>query len=572
MAKFTDLLLLDDEELKLAKLKREDKNKLIFAIMLKFFQTKGRYPDRTDTISERLITVLSGQLGILSDQQEDIFIKINWESRSIERFRQEIRELLGFKIATVADSEQFILWLTKNILPEACTLAQCVEKSYQFFNEFKLEPFAKKELDRYIRSAQNAFEKRFFLSITEQLSTETKRAIDTLIHDDEICSEDSDLLTETTTIKLRLLKKDLAGVKLKHVQFEIKKLQHVCNIPVPSVFLNTQSRKLLQKYYMRILASSPSNIEEYIAENRYAMMAIFCYVRSQLLTDNLADLFLQLIHKVKTSASKYIDKTILSDVKKVNGKFDILHKLADTSAKYPSGVIKEQIYPKVSQDKLQDLAKELSCNDKWYQTQVHVKMRSLYSHAHRKELLMLLEAFDFRSNHPEGKTLLKAMEFIKQHQDSDDKYYSDTRLVPIDGIIYGDWRPLVLEQLPSKGSQKNQQKVERMHYEMAVLELLHQKLTCKTIWIAGSYRYRNPDEDLPQDWHIQERREYYYKTIEAKSSGKEFTQSLNDILEQNLQQLNDTILSNEKVKILDKKGGRIKLTPYEPQPEPANII
>jgi len=184
----------------------------------------------------------------------------------------------------------------------------------------------------------------------------------------------------------------------------------------------------------------PSNIEEYAIENRYATMAIFCYIRSQLLTDNLIDLFLKSIHKVEVSAGKHIDKKILSGVKKINGKFDILYTLADTNAEHPKGVIEEQVYPKVSQDKLRDLAKELRCKGKWYQTQVHVKCdHSIPCSSERAS--NALDTFDFHSNNQEGKILLQAIEFIKQHRDAIDKYYPDSQLVPIDGVIYDDWRP-----------------------------------------------------------------------------------------------------------------------------------
>ena len=48
-------------------------------------------------------------------------------------------------------------------------------------------------------------------------------------------------------------------------------------------------------------------------------------------------------------------------------------------------------------------------------------------------------------------------------------------------------------------------------------------------------------------------------------------ESLKDSLNSHLKQLNDTILDNDKVKIIDKDGGRIKLLPSNPQAEPPNL-
>jgi len=154
--------------------------------------------------------------------------------------------------------------------------------------------------------------------------------------------------------------------------------------------------KPYQVSYTRIFATIPSDIKEHKLQILYASMAIFCHFCSELLTDNLVNTLIQLIHKIRTSAEISINKDILSEVKCVNGKFDILYTLANTALENPSGIIKDTIYPKVSKETLSDLAKELISNKGTCQAQR--KMRSLYSHAHRRALLMLLEIFVFRTN------------------------------------------------------------------------------------------------------------------------------------------------------------------------------
>ncbi len=39
-----------------------------------------------------------------------------------------------------------------------------------------------------------------------------------------------------------------------------------------------------------------------------------------------------------------------------------------------------------------------------------------------------------------------------------------------------------------------------MAYEVATFRALREQLRCKEIWVAGGWRYRNPDEDLPKDF------------------------------------------------------------------------
>ncbi|MEY2831990.1 MAG: hypothetical protein RLZZ574_1248, partial [Cyanobacteriota bacterium] len=38
-------------------------------------------------------------------------------------------------------------------------------------------------------------------------------------------------------------------------------------------------------------------------------------------------------------------------------------------------------------------------------------------------------------------------------------------------------------------------KINRINYELAVLQALRDGLRCKEIWVAGANRYRNPEED-----------------------------------------------------------------------------
>lgn len=44
-----------------------------------------------------------------------------------------------------------------------------------------------------------------------------------------------------------------------------------------------------------------------------------------------------------------------------------------------------------------------------------------------------------------------------------------------------------------------------------MLRELRQRLRCKEIWVVAADRYRNPDEDLPQDFEI--KRDSYYAEL-----------------------------------------------------------
>lgn len=571
------LFTLDSEELELVQSNNPEKNRLAFAVMLKFFQTNGRYPLKKDTIDPMIISSLATQLKISPVLFEPLYLG----TRVSERFRRKIRGFLGYRIAKLCDAETLIIWLIEQMQHGSYTMPQYREKAHEFFKENKLEPFTQEKTDRYIRSAIHRFEKQFFANITKQLSSTSVKLVTDLLCDDTKINDSKKENIPDDEITLRRLKADVAGAKLKHVAFEIKKLNFIRSIPIPSSLFDNTPRKLIKKYYQRIMAASPSNVLEFVHNARVASMACFVYMRSQLLTDDVADLFIKLIHNMKSSAEVHVNKKIISEVKKVNGKFDILYLIAEAALENPKGVIEDEIYPLVNQDTLKKLVIELkNKGNRWYQNQVNLKVHSLYSHAHRKALLQLLNAFTFKTNSPEGRDLLDAIAFIKKNQESTDTYYPDAALVPTANVIPASWKSMVfetddfpvpvamVEDGPTSGSEKQASpvKINRFHYEVAVLESLREKLRCKLIWIEGAYRYRNPDDDLPSDWETSREARYLQLGLPLKAS--DFIKKLKRELHLNLQNLNDTILHNKKVKILDKNDGHIKVTPLKAQALP----
>lgn len=561
MAMNEDLFLLDSEELAWALSKNTPTRKLMAAAMLKFFQLEGKYPSKKSLPSSELMDSLAQQLGI-----PKIEIKSSlWDWHNIERLCYDIRKMIGYTSATEKSVEPLIFLLIEKSKTELFSLEHYRAVAYQFFKDERIEPLSPAKIDRHIRSAMHRFEKQLFKSIQSQLTKTTIDALDEILVDNDIdgdemiAQEDG----ESDAIRLRHLKQNLRGVKLKHIEFELNKLQCLRNITLPVDVLSELHSNILEKYYSRIFASLPGNIREFVPESRYPMIVLFCYVRRQKITDYLTDFLVKLIDKIKSSAEKQINKQILLEVKKVDGKFDILGVLADATAGSPKGVIENEIYPKVSQATLKALANELKHRGKWYQNEVHTKMRSLYSHGQRTELLTLLQALEFKhTNTDESRSLVDALQFIVEHRDIDDYFYPESLKVPLKALP-SDWKSRVCEKM------KGVEKINRMNYEIGILEELSKQLGYKGVWVEDGHRYRHPQKDLPQDWEA--RREYYYKLLGMPLGADEYIRRLEQRVDQGLQDLNENLPQNNKVKVLETLGGRIKLSPSEPQAPPINL-
>ena len=547
---------LSDDELILARLKSTDRNRLIFAVLLKYFQLEGHYPNHIKYVDSMMLNCIANQLFI----SPSIIKDFDFEGRSTERFRQEIRLLLGYRKATLKDVDQLKIWLIGNVFPIAAKKSQQIEFAYEYFRSNRMEPFTSKELERHINSAHQIFETKLFHSILNALSDTTKETIDLLLSDDEVSEDEPDNISN---VKFKHIKHDIPGAKLKNVVFAIEKIDFLRQLKFPLQLLSNLSEKLMKKYYTRVMAELPGSLLEYKEPIRYAMLAIFCYHRSQILTDQLADLFMKLIHGMRTSAENAIDKKILSEVKRVDGKFDILCTLAEISFQNPAGIIQEKIYPSVGKEKLGDIIKDINSRGKWYENQVNNKIRSLYSYASRKMLLQLLDAFSFKTDSNDNQPLLDAIEFIKTHRDVSGRYYPADIKIPIKNVISSEWNNLVIVD------ENGIRNIVRQNYEIAVFLELRKRLTCKTIWIEGAHRYRNPIDDLPKDFD--DNQEYYYDLLGLPLNADEFIYPRKQTLHDYLKKLNDTIPSNKKVKIINRNCGHIKISPYEPQAESVNL-
>jgi TnpA family transposase len=186
---------------------------------------------------------------------------------------------------------------------------------------------------------------------------------------------------------------------------------------------------------------------------------------------------------------------------------------------------------------------------------------------YRRMVPQILRCLEFRSNNEHHRPILEALELLKRHADSKLQTFPFEEVVPIDDIVRGLWREAVVEQ-----DAKGRQRINRITYEICVLEALRDKLRCKEVWVVGANRYRNPAEDLPADFEA--KRIAYYQALKLPLEADRFVADLQAEMREALQTLDGGMPSNRLVRISRKrkKDGWITVTPFDPLPEPSNLI
>ncbi|MGO9792494.1 MAG: transposase, partial [Solirubrobacteraceae bacterium] len=79
----------------------------------------------------------------------------------------------------------------------------------------------------------------------------------------------------------------------------------------------------------------------------------------------------------------------------------------------------------------------------------------------------------------------------------------------------------------------------RQIYEIATFQALRDQLRRKEIWVVGAGRWRNPDEDLPQDF--EQRRGEHYKALQKPLDPAEFIDEVRSEMQAELQLLHEAL-------------------------------
>jgi len=162
-------------------LSKREPSRLGFAVLLKFFQHQGRFPKSAREVPKAVVDHLASQLEAAPARWNEY----DRGGRTIKSHRSEIRKLLGFREATVADGEDLVAWLRDHCLAQAQRFEHIESAAYERLRSLHIEPPTPTRLDRLIRSAQHAFDQRFCATVQGRLSPAIQEQLEALLKTDD---------------------------------------------------------------------------------------------------------------------------------------------------------------------------------------------------------------------------------------------------------------------------------------------------------------------------------------------------------------------------------------------------
>jgi hypothetical protein len=212
---------------------------------------------------------------------------------------------------------------------------------------------------------------------------------------------------------------------------------------------------------------------------------------------------------------------------------------------------------------LRDLVREWQSGP-IYRRSLRTMIRSSYAGHYRRMVPKLLDALDFRSNNAVHRPVIDALALVRRYAATRLRHIPAHEMVPMEGVVRPLWRDAVMDTGDNGAS-----RVNRITYEICVLEALRERLRSKEIWVVGADRYRSPDEDLSADFT--ERRAPYYEAFGLPLEADTFIAGLQAEMRAGLARLDAGLPRNPHLRIMARRGGWITVSPLRARSDPESI-
>jgi hypothetical protein len=382
------------------------------------------------------------------------------------------------------------------VLPQEHQEERLREQAYQWFKRQHLEAPTPDRLTRLIRSALHTFEQQLYDATLARLPEETQAALEALLQAEIVAPQGGEeprpapnATPETkaqATSTLQQLRMDPGRVGLATMLEEMAKLQRIRELGLPDDLFPGLARKVLSVYRNRASVEEPSRLRAHSKAKRLTLLSALCVMRAQEITDGLVDLLIQIVHKIDVRAEKRVEQEYVNEFRRVANKEGILYRIAEAAVEHPDEPVRKVVFPVASEKLLRDVIKEYKAKSPAFRKQVHLIMRASYSHHYRRMVPELLAILDFRSNNDLFRPVIRAIQLVKDYVHSPRQYYPDHEIIPIKEVVAAKWQEFVVEK-----DDEGVEKVNRLNYEVCVLQALREKVRVREIWVVGANRHRN---------------------------------------------------------------------------------
>ena len=169
--------------------------------------------------------------------------------------RQEIRDWLGFRRASVADQKVVSRWLVNDVLPDEFRPPYLREMVYDYLYQHQLEPPSEDQIERLINSALHQYQVAFFEQTYAKLPHISRLRLRNLL------SEASSWTEQMAGYPLlHEMKLGPGAADVKHIRRVCDRLKYLQAIALPKDLFDGIPMKYLRQYQRQVSVESPSHV------------------------------------------------------------------------------------------------------------------------------------------------------------------------------------------------------------------------------------------------------------------------------------------------------------------------
>ena len=511
---FEHFTLTQDERYNLPRWRKEQ-NILGFTVLLKTYSFLGFPPRRKQDVTETVVSWISQQLDVDPVGYE----RYLWKSRLWDIHLASIRDYTRFRTVNREDFKELVQWLIDEARCHP-TRPKMYTAAIHRCRHLRLELPKEKELQRLVNSAWQQYLSAICRKISERLGLKIRKKMDKCL-----------VLDPNDKERYGWMKVNPRKIGIKTLLLEIKRLQFVNEFEIKAdVHLVDVPNDVLKLLRARAVPEDAYQMKRHQPEIRYALIAVLLHFRRIELTDNIIEIFLKLIHRIEKKADTKLELDLIKSIKTVYKKRELLYKMAKASTKNPHDTVANVLFPAVGKEILYRIIEEYEEQDLNYEDTQTIEKKKKYTRSYRRIVKPVFDTLVFRTTNPVCNSLMDGVALVRKYLDKKHACYPETEDVPKD----------LLSGIPEEMWAKKNGSVTRVvkhYFELCVLQKLEKALKNKEVWVEGSYRYRNPDKDLPPDWS--DRRINYCEKHRIPEKSEDFLSPIQEELSLSLKKANE---------------------------------
>ncbi len=194
------------------------------------------------------------------------------------------------------------------------------------------------------------------------------------------------------------LKTSYAKPGINNLVKEVKKLQILRTVQLAENYIIGVPPKILRLLSQRARNEKAGEMRNHPPAVRYSLMACFLKTRQAEIIDDIVQMLLLLLRKLDRQTEKQIERESLRDFKLVEGKHQILYRVAKAVIADPNGTVNEVIFPMVKEETFRDLVIEAESNGVKYEQKQIGFLKNKYLRHYRQALPLILNNVEFSSS------------------------------------------------------------------------------------------------------------------------------------------------------------------------------